>query len=165
MLGKEENWFQKNRGFILGFAVVVLVLNVVLALLLPSQKAVTFDGAVTEYAVQDESFSRAHTLRLEGVLTARAFHPTFFYGSMELDGAKWKLTGEHGSDGWQLEIAQTEGTLHLAEVQAERDWSTVVLLLAEDGETDVHFISVHVGNRTAALRSLQSYKWSNCTNN
>ena len=24
MLGKEENWFQKNRGFILGFAVVVL---------------------------------------------------------------------------------------------------------------------------------------------
>ena len=25
MLGKEENWFQKNRGFILGFAVVVLV--------------------------------------------------------------------------------------------------------------------------------------------
>ena len=31
MLGKEENWFQKNRGFILGFAVVVLVLNVVLA--------------------------------------------------------------------------------------------------------------------------------------
>lgn len=70
MLGKEENWFQKNRGFILGFAVVVLVLNVVLALLLPSQKTVTFDGAVTEYAVQDESFSRAHTLRLEGVLTA-----------------------------------------------------------------------------------------------
>ncbi len=165
MLGKEENWFQKNRGFILGFAVVVLVLNVVLALLLPSQKTVTFDGAVTEYAVQDESFSRAHTLRLEGVLTARAFHPTFFYGSMELDGTKWKLTGEHGSDGWQLEIAQTEGTLHLAEVQAERDWSTVVLLLAEEGETDVHFISVHAGNRTAALRSFQSYKWSKCTNN
>lgn len=143
MLGKEENWFQKNRGFILGFAVVVLVLNVVLALLLPSQKTVTFDGAVTEYAVQDESFSRAHTLRLEGVLTARAFHPTFFYGSMELDGTKWKLTGEHGSDGWQLEIAQTEGTLHLAEVQAERDWSTVVLLLAEDGErTCILFLSM-----------------------
>ena len=64
-----------------------------------------------------------------------------------------------------MEIAQTEGALHLAEVQAERDWSTVVLLLAEDGETDAHFISVHAGNRTAALRSFQSYKWLNCTNN
>ena len=29
MLGREENWFQRNRGFILGFAIAVVVLNIV----------------------------------------------------------------------------------------------------------------------------------------
>lgn len=38
MLGREENWFQRNRSFILGFAIAVVVLNIVFAVILPSKK-------------------------------------------------------------------------------------------------------------------------------
>lgn len=37
MLGREENWSQRNRSFILGFAIAVVVLNIVFAVILPSK--------------------------------------------------------------------------------------------------------------------------------
>ncbi len=162
MLGKEENWLQKHKGFVFGFAVVVLLLNVVLAMLLPSQKAVAFDGSAAEYAVQDETLAVSHAVSLEGTLTARSFRPTLFDGTLRIDGAAWTLTGEHDSEGWHIRItpAQPDGALQVTEVQADRDWSTVVLLLGESGEedaADTHFISLHAGSRAAALRNIQSY--------
>ena len=53
MLGREENWFQRNRSFILGFAIAVVVLNIVFAVILPSKKSVSFEGKPVEYAMED----------------------------------------------------------------------------------------------------------------
>ena len=163
MLGKEENWIQKHKGFVLGFAVVILVLNVALALLLPSQSSVAFDASGVEYAFADESFSAEHTVRLNGTLTSRSFRPTLFEGTLCVDGAVWALSGEHAADGWELQLLaqnQTSGEAApvVADVRADREWNTVVLRLAVPAsDADFRFISLYAGNRTAAVRSFQEY--------
>lgn len=58
MLGREENWFQRNRSFILGFAIAVVVLNIVFAVLLPSEKSVSFEGTPMEYAWRTKCLRR-----------------------------------------------------------------------------------------------------------
>lgn len=161
MLGREENWFQRNRGFILGFAIAVVVLNIVFAVLLPSDKAVSFEGTPMEYAVEDETFETAHSVRLDGTLTSRAFRPTEFNGTLEIDGAAWKLSGVHENGVWAIKLeAQSnsggESGFRLKAVSGDRELNTVVLL-AETVEAETHFISLHAGSRTVALRNYQNY--------
>ena len=161
MLGREENWFQRNRGFILGFAIAVVVLNIVFALLLPSEKSVSFEGMPMEYAVEDEAFETAHSVRLDGTLTSRALRPTELSGMLEIDGAAWKLSGAHENGAWEITLeaqssADAESGFRLNAVSGDREMNTVVLL-SETAEGETHFISLHAGSRMAALRNYQDY--------
>lgn len=161
MLGREENWFQRNRGFILGFAIAVVVLNIVFAVLLPSKKSVSFEGTPMEYAVEDEVFETARSVRLDGTLTSRAFRPTELAATLEIDGAAWKLSGVHENGAWAIKLeaqssADAERGFRLKAVSGDRELNTVVLL-AETAEGEAHFISLHAGSRTAALRNYQDY--------
>lgn len=161
MLGREENWFQRNRGFILGFAIAVVVLNIVFAVLLPSEKSAFFEGTPMEYAVEDEVFETARSVRLDGTLTSRAFRPTELSGTLEIDGAAWKLSGVHENGAWEIKAeaqssAEAESGFRLKAVCGDRELNTVVLL-AETAEGETHFISLHAASRTAALRNYQDY--------
>ena len=161
MLGKEENWFQKHRGFILGFAIAVVLLNIALFILLPSETAVVSSGTGVEYSTADEAFAAEHEVQLSGTLVKAAFRPSAFAGELHIDGAAWALYGTHDESGWKMEIQPSEqGSSDpgcaLLDVRGDRDLTTVVLLLEGDGADDVRFLSLAAGNRAAALRQLQS---------
>lgn len=161
MLGREENWLQRNRGFILGFAIAVVVLNIVFAVLLPSEKSVSFEGTPMEYAVEDEAFEIVRSVRLDAVLTSRAFRTTELAGTLEIDGAAWKLSGVHENGAWAIKLeaqssADAESGFRLKAVSGDRELNTVVLL-AETENGTTHFISFYAGTRTAALRNYQDY--------
>lgn len=156
MLGKKETWFHRNRGFILGFAIVVVVLNILLALALPTQTQVLFDGEAQEYSIQDESVQTAHTVRLEGTLSTRAFRSTQFEGTLTLDGETWTLQGERMDGAWALALQPAAGTQRqLLAVRGDRELNSPVLLL-EDGE-EIRFLSLRAGNRVVAVRNFESY--------
>lgn len=165
MLGREENWFQRNRGFILGFAIAVVVLNIVFAVLLPSEKAVSFEGTLMEYALEDETFETAHSVCLDGTLTSRAFRPTEFDGTLDVDGTVWALHGVHENGAWKMALdpqtnAGAQSAFRLKAVSGDRDMNTVVLCVESlTGET--HFISLHASTRAAALRNYQDYMMVN----
>lgn len=161
MLGREENWFQRNRSFILGFAIAVVVLNIVFAVILPSKKSVSFEGKPVEYAMEDETFEVAHCVRMDGILTSRAFRPTELAGTLEIDGAAWLLSGVHENGAWEIKAeaqssADAESGFRVKAISGDRELNTVILL-AETAEGETHFISLHAGSRTAALRNCQDY--------
>lgn len=158
MLGKKESWFQRNRGFILGFAVVVAVLNIALFIAMPTQSAVRFAGEAQEYAVLDETFVREHSVELEGTLTSRTFRPTEFAGTLCLDGTEWNLVGARADGVWELGVTAPElgaDAPKVLAVRGDRELTSVVVLL-EEGE-DARFISLHAGNRVAAMRNFETY--------
>ena len=162
MLGKEENWFQKHRGFILGFAIAVVLLNIVLFILLPSETAVVSNGTGTEYSTSDAALATEHEVQLTGTLIKAAFRPSAFAGELHIDGDAWSLYGTHDESGWSMELQPTEQSdgnaeCTLLDVRGDRDLTTVVLLLEGDGADDVRFLAFSAGNRTAALRQLQSW--------
>ena len=156
MLGREENWFQRNRGFILGFAIAVVVLNIVFAVLLPSEKSVSFEGTPVEYAMEDETFEVAH------IIASRALRPTEHAGTLEIDGAAWKLSGVHENGAWEIKAeaqssAGAESGFRVKAISGDRELNTVILL-AETAEGETHFIFLHAVSRTAALRNCQDYR-------
>ena len=139
MLGREENWFQRNRGFILGFAIAVVVLNIVFAVILPSKKSVSFEGTPVEYAMEDETFEVAHCVRMDGILTSRAFRPTELAGTLEIDGAAWLLSGVHENGAWEIKAeaqssAGAESGFRVKAISGDRELitqaSTTILLPA-----------------------------------
>ena len=83
---QEENWFTRHKKFIFGFAVVVLLLNLLVALLAPQQTKVSWSGEATEYAVNDDDFAEVHTVALEGTLTSSVIGGTRFDGTLTISG-------------------------------------------------------------------------------
>ena len=162
MLGKEENWFQRHRGFILGFAIAVVLLNIVLFILLPSETAVVSNGTGMEYSTGDASFAAGHEVQLTGTLIKAAFRPSAFAGELHIDGDAWSLYGTHDESGWRMELQPSEqnngnAECTLLDVRGDRDLTEIVLLLEGGGADDVRFLTLSAGNRTAALRQLQSW--------
>lgn len=158
MLGKKESWFHRNRGFILGFALVVAVLNIALLIAMPTESAVHFAGEVQEYTVLDESPVCSHTVELTGTLTSRTFRPTEFAGTLCLDGAEWGLAGARADGVWELAVTAPENGAdapQILAVRGDREMTSVVVLL-EKGE-NAHFLSLYAGNRAAALRGFETY--------
>ena len=55
----------------LGIAIAVLILNLVVMVVVPTQTPVELSQTVTEYALDDEAFVQTHTLTLTGTLTKK----------------------------------------------------------------------------------------------
>ena len=66
-LGQEKD--KKRSKTLLTIAGVLIGLNIVLFLLVPTQKNVSYDGQAIIYSVSDESYERACTVKLKGFLT------------------------------------------------------------------------------------------------
>ena len=177
MNNRDENWFSRNRKFIFGFALVMLVLNIVVAMLLPSQTPVSWSGETTEYAVDDETFAEPRTVVLEGTLTSSVIGGTRFDGTLtisgydELDGMTLHL--ERKNKRWQGNFNTAAGqpvTTVVHEIYGTKDFENLILDLwtsveeADDGrmhyEFDLpaaHVLAFGVDTRMAALRRYQSY--------
>ena len=86
-MGEEnKNWFARHRTAVLGIAIAVLILNLVVMVVVPTQTPVELSQTVTEYALDDEAFAQTHTLTLTGTLTKSMLHKSLFHGTLTVSG-------------------------------------------------------------------------------
>ena len=162
-MGEEkQNWFQKHRGFIFGFAVVVLILNILIFLLVPSQSAVAWEKTAAEYSLTDESPEQTHTLQLEGTLTTGVLTGSSFSGTLTLDGVSLRYSARRENGRWDgafsdasgQTLAQARfGELCVSALNADKSFQTPVLLLAA-GTDEVRFLVPGAKTRLAALQQI-----------
>ena len=177
MNNRDENWFSRNRKFIFGFALVMLVLNIVVAMLLPSQTPVSWSGETTEYAVDDETFAEPRTVVLEGTLTSSVIGGACFDGTLtisgydELDGMTFHLKRKNKR--WVGYFASSYGqatTTAVHELYGDKELSSVMLDFwtsiegTEGGNVyysmdfeAAHFLALGSVTRSVALREYQNY--------
>ena len=177
MNNRDENWFSRNRKFIFGFALVMLVLNIVVAMLLPSQTPVSWSGETTEYAVDDETFAEPRTVVLEGTLTSSVIGGTRFDGTLtisgydELDEMTFHLKRKNKR--WVGYFASSYGqatTTAVHELYGDKELSSVMLDFwtsiegTEGGNVyysidfeAAHFLALGSVTRSVALREYQNY--------
>lgn len=162
MRQENNNWFARHRTAVFGIAVAVLILNVVLLLVVPSQTPIQLDQRVIEYAVDDESFAQEHTLRLDGTLTSAAFSSSTFTGTLSISGVPGLeqpvsvyLIREDARWQWASDIPSG---LHRIDAGKTFDELVITLCPAEgfDAET-AHFFAPAAAHRRAALVQLSSY--------
>ena len=86
-MGEEnKNWFARHRTAVLGIAIAVLILNLVVLVVVPTQTPVELSQTVTEYALDDEVFAQTHTFTLTGTLTKSMLHKSLFHGTLTVSG-------------------------------------------------------------------------------
>ena len=86
-MGQENNsWFARNRGVVFGFAIAILILNIVVLILVPTQTPISIEQTATEYALDDESFAVEHAVTLTGTLTKSMIHKNMFIGTLTISG-------------------------------------------------------------------------------
>ena len=145
-MGEEnKNWFARHRTAVFGIAVAVLILNLVVMVVVPTQTPVELSQTVTEYALDDEAFAQTHTLTLTGTLTISG-----------LDGMEEPYT---------LTLTRENGAWHglsgeasiLFSAGKEMDTLLIVLQGSQDVGADVHFLAPGAASRSAALTRLYTY--------
>ena len=145
-MGEEnKNWFARHRTAVLGIAIAVLILNLVVLVVVPTQTPVELSQTVTEYALDDEAFAQTHTLTLTGTLTKSMLHKSLFHGLTREDG-KW--------------VGLSDAPFSSISAGKDMDELLIVLQSGQDAGTEpgsVHFLAPDTGNRHAALVRLYTY--------
>lgn len=162
MRQENNNWFARHRTAVLGIAIVVLILNVVLLVIVPTQTTIQFDQPVIEYAVDDDSFEQTHTLTLTGTLTKRAFASSTFSGTLRISGIaeleqpiSVELVRENARWHW---VAEAPDGLYA--LDAGKDFGEIVITLCPTSGFDAntaHFFAPTASHRRAALVQWSSY--------
>lgn len=159
-MGEEnKNWFACHRTAVFGIAVVVLILNLVVLVVVPTQTVVELSQTVTEYALDDEAFAQTHTLTLTGTLTESMLHSNLFHGTLTISG----LDGME--EPYTLTLTREDGVWHgLPDdapigFSAGKDMDALLLVLqgSQDAEAGVRFLAPGAGSRSAALTRLYTY--------
>ena len=158
-MGEEnKNWFARHRTAVFGIALAVLILNIVVLAIVPTQTPVELSQTVTEYALDDEAFAQPHTLTLTGTLTKSMLHKNMFHGTLTVSGVSGMeqpysllLTREDGR--WTgLSDAPISG------LSAGKDMDELLIVLPDGLDTGaVHFLAPGAGSRQAALTRLYTY--------
>lgn len=157
-MGEEnKNWFARHRTAVFGIALAVLILNIIVLAIVPTQTPFELSQTVTEYALDDEAFAQEHTLTLTGTLTKSMLHKSLFHGTLTISGVSGMeqpysllLTREDGA--WTgLSDAPISG------LSAGKDMDELLIVLPHGQDTDVHFLAPGAGSRQAALTRLYTY--------
>lgn len=170
-------WFGKNRRFIFGFAVVILVLNLVILVLMPQQTAVRYTGTETAYDPQDESFAEEHTVTIDGTLTKSIFGKPQFLGTFYIDGVErlteelmLELTREDGR--WNGSFRDAAGqamTVGIADIEADKNFGDIIVIfwdrfeesgdrvMASADPENARFLCVGAKSRYQAVYRQQEY--------
>ena len=163
-MGEEnKNWFARHRTAVLGIAIAVLILNVVVLAVVPTQTPVELSQTVTAYALDDEAFAQPYTLTLSGTLTKSMLHKSLFHGTLTLSGADGAgqpytlmLTREDGE--WR----SLSDVTPIGGFSAGKDMDELLILLPDGQSTDagasgVYFLAPGAATRQAALTRLYTY--------
>lgn len=162
-MGEEnKNWFARHRTAVFGIAVAVLILNLVVLVVVPTQTPVELSQAVTEYALDDEAFAQPHTLTLTGTLTKSMLHKSLFHGTLTISGA------DGMEQPYSLTLTREDGAWHGLSADAPICFSAgkdldELLIVFQNGQdaqaepADVHFLAPGAGSRNAALTRLYTY--------
>ena len=157
-MGEEnKNWFARHRTAVFGIAIAVLILNLVVLVVVPTQTAVELSQTVTEYALADEALAQPHTLTLTGTLTKSMLHKSVFHGTLTISGVSGMeqpyellLTRENGA--WTgLSDAPLSG------LSAGKEMGELLIVLSDGPDADVRFLAPGAGSRQAALTRLYTY--------
>lgn len=157
-MGEEnKNWFARHRTVVFGIALAVLILNIIVLAIVPTQTPVELSQTVTEYALDDEAFAQEHTLTLTGTLTKSMLHKSLFHGTLTVSGVSGMeqpysllLTREDGA--WTgLSDAP------ISSFSAGKDMDELLIVLPHGQDTDVYFLAPGAGSRQAALTRLYTY--------
>ncbi len=162
-MGEEnKNWFARHRTAVLGIAIAVLILNLVVLVVVPTQTPVELSQTVTEYALDDEAFAQTRTLTLTGTLTKSMLHKSLFHGTLTVSGIDGMeqpymlmLTREDGK--W---VGLSDAPFSSISAGKDMDELLIVLQSGQDTGTEpdsVHFLAPDTGNRHAALVRLYTY--------
>lgn len=156
-MGEEnKNWFARHRTAVLGIAIAVLILNVVVLAVVPTQTPVELSQTVTEYALDDEAFAQPHTLTLSGTLTKSMLHKSLFHGTLTISGVSGMeqpysllLTREDGA--W----TGLPDDAPISSFSAGKDMSELLIVLPDGLDAGaVHFLAPGAATRHAALTRL-----------
>lgn len=170
-------WFGRNRGFIFGFAVVILVLNLVILVLAPQQTPIRYTGTETAYDPQDESFAEEHTVIIDGTLTKSVFGKPQFQGTFYIDGVEQltedmtlELTRENGRwNGGFLDGPRLVMTVGIADIEADKNFGDIIVVFwdrfEESGDhvmaavdpENARFLCVGAKSRYQAIYRQQEY--------
>ena len=154
-MGQENNsWFARNRGLVFGFAVAILILNIIVLILVPTQTHISIEQTVTEYALDDEDFAAEHTVTLTGTLTISGVNGMEQPYRLELTRENGRWNGLHEQD-----------TSPIYAIFADKEFGSVLIVLwesREDGSASMsaasaHFLAPGTSNRRAALTRFQEY--------
>lgn len=174
---QEENWFTRHKKFIFGFAVVVLLLNLLVALLAPQQTKVSWSGEATEYAVNDDDFAEVHTVALEGTLTSSVIGGTRFDGTLTISGYDelddMTLHLERKNKRWEGYFSDSYGqaiSTAVHEIYGSKEMESLMIdfwtgmeqadddrIIASMDFQTAHFLALGGETRVVALRQYQGY--------
>lgn len=162
-LKEHDIWgWSRHPTAVLGIAIAVLILNLVVLVVVPTQTPVELSQTVTEYALDDEAFAQTHTLTLTGTLTKSMLHKSLFHGTLTVSGIDGMeqpymlmLTREDGK--W---VGLSDAPFSSISAGKDMDELLIVLQSGQDAGTEpgsVHFLAPDTGNRHAALVRLYTY--------
>ena len=158
---------------LLTIGVVLVALNVLLFLFVPTQQTISRDEDAIIYSLSDEGFEAPCHVTLDGTLTQSVLLKDSFEGRLSVSGASGpdeqltlRLTRENGA--WEGQLLEDDGALAAScvlRVQAAKDFSHIVIAFAPSFDPanaqsalsadGVLFLSLGSPNRAYALRQYQ----------
>ena len=153
MREQEEGFFSRHRKLFFGFAVVVLLINIILYLLVPQQTTVRYSGTVTEYSLTDSSFAQEHDVCIDGsfmdsILLEDAFDGSFAVSGLKRTERSDRVRLQRDGQLWRVyaqdEAGQPLGT-DIAAVRYDRE-DDIWLIGLQDAD---HFLAIGVPTRQA----------------
>ena len=170
---------EKDKGrtkTLLTIAVVLVALNVVLFLLVPTQKTISYDTDAVVYSAADESFEKTCHVKINGYLTQSVLLTDIFQAEFYItdvpgleEGMTLCLKRQDGR--WKGNVLTSAGEpigTGVWDVEATKDFEHITIAFATtyekqaDGRTQIGFdadnatfLSLDAPNRAYALRQFQ----------
>ena len=173
-LGQEKD--KKRSKTLLTIAGVLIGLNIVLFLLVPTQKNVSYDGQAIIYSASDESYERACTVKLKGVLTQSVlltdtFQAEFYISDVPGLTQDMRLYLQRKDGRWKGSVQDAYGQpveTGVWDVEATKDFAHITVAFAASYEKtadggvestfdpeNAAFLCLDAPNRAYALRQYQ----------
>ena len=172
-LGQERD--KKRSKTLLTIAGVLIALNVLIFLFVPTQRNISYDEDAIIYSVSDESYEKPCRVTLEGTLTQSVLLKDSFYGTLYVtdvpgmdEAMTLRLTRQNGAwEGYLYDWAGQILATGVWDVEATKDFADITIAFATTFEINGNqrhagfdrdnatFLSLGAPNRAYALRKYQ----------
>ena len=172
-LGQERD--KKRSKTLLTIAGVLIALNVLIFLFVPTQRSISYDEDAVIYSVSDESYEKPCHVTLEGTLTQSVLLKDSFYGTLYVtdvpgmdEAMTLRLTRQDGAwEGYLYDWAGQILATGVWDVEATKDFADITIAFATTFEINGNqrhagfdrdnatFLSLGAPNRAYALRKYQ----------